>query len=144
MSCTYDTLHGETSLQHCLSSTIWHSVMANDIGFERHFRPLLLRKFLTWQPWIYQLISKIPFFPQWGKKGKFSLFKMAVHNLSMEHKRVSRFGKMDGGPHACLNKKVFKPSSRSSSQGSMILKTGRELSLVNVMDRQESLKAPRG
>lgn len=83
-------------------------------------------------------------FSQWGKKGKFSLFKMAVHNPSMEHKRVCRLGKMDGGPHARLNKKVFKPSSRSSSQGSMILKTGRELGLVNVMDRQESLKAPRG
>lgn len=81
---------------------------------------------------------------QWGKKGKFLLFKMAVHNPSMEHKRVCRLGKIDGGPHACLNKKVFKPSSRSSSQGSMILKTGRELGLVNVMDRQKSLKAPRG
>lgn len=81
--------------------------------------------------------------PKWGKKGKFLLFKMAVHNPSMEHKRVCGLQKMDGGPHAHLNKKVFKPSSRSSSRGSTILKTGRELGSVNVMDRQESLKAPR-
>jgi len=63
---------------------------------------------------------------------------MVVHNLSMEHKPVHWLGKMNGCPHAYLNKKVFKPSSRSSSQGSMILKTGRKLSLVNVMDWQES------
>lgn len=68
---------------------------------------------------------------------------MAVHNPSMEHKRVFELWKMNGGPHAHLNKKLFKPSSGSSSQGSMILKGGRELVLVNVMDQQESLKAPR-
>lgn len=56
---------------------------------------------------------------------------MAVHNLSMEHKRVCGLREMDGGPHAHLNKKVFKPSSGSSSHGSMILKTGRELGLGN-------------
>lgn len=64
--------------------------------------------------------------PQWGKKGKFLLFKMAGHNLSMEHKRVRWVEKMDGGPHACLHKKVFKPSPRSPSQGSMRLKADGE------------------
>lgn len=56
----------------------------------------------------------------------------------------SCWGRWMEEPHACLNKKVFKPSSRSPSQGSMRLKTEGELGLVNLMDRQESLKAPRG
>lgn len=56
---------------------------------------------------------------------------MAVHNLSTEHKRVCGLPEMDGGPHAHLNKKVLKPSSGSSSRGSMILKSAREVGLGN-------------
>lgn len=124
----------------CLSylKTIWHSLAANKILYSTC-------PDISGQATLKTTNSSPKFlFSQWGKKGKFSLFKMVVHNPSTEHKRVCQLGKMDGGPHACLNKKVFNPSSRSSSQGSMILKTGRELGLVNVMDRQESLKAPRG
>lgn len=65
---------------------------------------------------------------------------MAVHNPSMEHKRVCESWKMDGGPHAHLHKKLFKASSSSSSRKHDI-KAGQELSLVNVMDGQKSLKA---
>lgn len=115
-------------------------LMAHNIHFKRHYSSAAqgTSGLVTLKTTNSEIL-----FSQWGKKGKFLLFKMAVHNPSMEHKRVCRLWKMDGGPHAHLNKKVFKPSSRSSSQGSMILKTGRELGLVNVMDRQESLKAPR-
>ena len=150
----YDTIQGGTKgvsiqVQCCLSSKFvikWSdtALKAHSIHFKSLFSPLLIGVLLPWWPWKPPTRLKNSLFLQWGKKGKFSLFKMAVHNPSMEHKRVCRLGKMDGGPHARLNKKVFKPSSRSSSQGSMILKTGRELGLVNVMDRQESLKAPRG
>lgn len=67
-----DTFHGNTrGLQHCLSSTIWHSYMVTDKHFQRHFSPLLLRTCLTWQPWIYQLIFKFPFFPNEVKRASF-------------------------------------------------------------------------
>lgn len=118
------------------------ALMAHNIHFRGHYSSVAQD---TSGPVTLKTTNSSPkhLFPQWGKKGKFLLFKMVVHNLSMEHKRVCELQKMDGGSHAHLNKKVFKPSSRSSSQGSMILKTGRELGLVNIMDRQESLKAPR-
>ena len=138
MCWTFDTICGGTlclySAARCpLSRSLYE---LPDVAWLLHFAtclsPLLLRIFLDLATLRTTNSSpKSPFFSQRGKKGKFLLFKMAVHNPSMEHKRVCRSGKMDGGPNACLHKKVFNPSSRSSSQGSMILKTGTGLGKRN-------------
>lgn len=60
---------------------------------------------------------------QSAKNGKFLLFKMAGHNLSMEHKCVRSFCLRWTEPRMlAFIKKVFKPTSRFSFQGSMRLK----------------------